>query len=149
MNKIIIAIIIAVFTFTACGEKPIAVEYANLCQPENDKKTISVNGYLNTGTMMSYSTSGSSKTASLNFSAEPKGEKFILATFPVGTGSNEMEELPRGFKKEDLKLKTNDGATVGMNDKVRLTGIATTKSDALNAAVQPCYLKVTQIDKAQ
>lgn len=147
MKKLLITLF-CIGALAACsGEPPVAVEYANLCQPENDKKTVAVDGYLSTGMMLSYATRGGDKSANLQFSAAPEGEKFVLAEIPVGTGSNQMEELPRGFKKQDLKIKTDGGATVGTNDRVRLTALAKTKSDALNAPTQPCYLKVSRIEK--
>jgi len=50
-------------------------------------------------------------------------DKKITADIEQGSGTNTVDEIPRGFKKEDLKVRDNAGASVAFGfDKVKLTG---------------------------
>jgi hypothetical protein len=50
-------------------------------------------------------------------------DKFITADIEVGTGANSVTEIPKGFKKEDLKVRDNAGNQVALGtDKVKVTG---------------------------
>lgn len=50
-------------------------------------------------------------------------EKKMTADIATGSGANTVDEIPKGFKKEDLKIRDNAGNAVGLGaDKVKLTG---------------------------
>lgn len=46
----------------------------------------------------------------------------IYTKMPVGSGKNSMKKLPLEYDKSDVKITGNKGETLGLNQRVKLTG---------------------------
>ena len=58
-----------------------------------------------------------------DFLDSPGSQTKITRDIEVGSGANTMDEVPKGFKKEDLKVRDNAGNPVGLGaDVVKATG---------------------------
>lgn len=59
---------------------------------------------------------------------ERKGQHqgdYMLVSFDVGSGNNEMKSLPDDYKRSDLELKDDKGNIVRNGDRIRITGMYT------------------------
>ena len=66
----------------------------------------------------------------------------MSADIVQGTSANNVENLERGYKKEDIKIHDNSGNIINMADKVKLTGTM------MNTPDRPSVLiKVDKIEK--
>jgi hypothetical protein len=76
----------------------------------------------------------------------PKGvTSTAKASFSVGSGENEMAELPDKYAKSDVKVKAMGGKVLKVGDKVKLSG----NLHCLNGGNQdslPCSIYVKRID---
>lgn len=125
--------------------KPEPVDFAGACSAANDKKTVVTEGFIRIGSSVFCSNIGGGPvTCGLDLFDPQGGDRKFSAHVARGTGSNEVEELPRGYKKEDLKLRDNSGNLVGPNDKVRVTGKL---SYAEGSGTQTCFITVSKIEK--
>jgi hypothetical protein len=125
--------------------KPQPVDFAGVCTAANEKKTIVTDGFLRIGSSVFCSnTGGGPVTCGLELHDPQGGEKKISAYVVRGTGDNQVEELPRGYKKEDLKLRDDTGALVGPDDRLRVTGVA---NYAEGSGTQVCFINVSKIEK--
>ncbi len=80
---------------------------------------------------------------------DPLGSGWILPMrIDVGTGENQMEELPDSFSDGDLRIRGADGRTVGVGGKVSVTGWTipftpgVLDSDVPKASLLDCLLSV-------
>jgi len=84
----------------------------------------------------------------LSLTATGTGTPSLLVYIPIGTESNQMEELPKSYKKEDFIIHTTDGQIAGIGDPLILTG-------SINAApnnydsVMDCYMMVQKVEKGK
>lgn len=106
-----------------CGTTGIPTEFANACAADNDKKTLEVAGVLQARSSILCSSYGGRMECPFEFLETAGSEKKMTAEIEVGSGANTMDEVPKGFKKEDLKIRDNAGNLVAIgSDKVKLTG---------------------------
>lgn len=90
-----------------------------VCKPENDRKEVSVSGYLTVPKMMTFC----SPSCTMHLSATKVEKDTTLSTaFEVGDGNAEMLKLPEKFTAADVKVKDSAGKPFGPGDPVRLTG---------------------------
>ena len=104
-----------------CG-KGAPVEYADACNPENNKKYIEVSGVLDEkGGIFCSNTSGPLECGFKLY--KNKGdEKYISSDITVGSFSNNVEKIESSYKREDIKIWNNKGELVKLGDNVKLTG---------------------------
>lgn len=137
-------LILAVVVFAAGGcSSPTGtpVEFANACNPDNEKKYVEVAGYLDARTSVFCSNIGGGPvTCGLDLKETPEGSNAVRVDVEQGTSANTIEELPRGYKKEDIKIRDNGGDVINLADKVRVTG-------EMNVAPNVCFMKVTKIER--
>jgi hypothetical protein len=127
--------------------KPVPVQFAQVCQNENDNKYVSVEGYLRAGVTVLCSSRDGTKTCSLELSDKPDGESKINVDVEEGTGKSQMEPLPKSYAKDSLKIYVQDGSVIGPKDRVRVIGTARTATDAVNSSLTVCYIKINKIEK--
>lgn len=141
---------IALFAFALmtihCGSGT-PVEYSNACNPENNKKYIEVNGYLDEkGGIFCSNTSGPLECGFKLYN-NPGDEKYISSDITVGSFSNNVEKPASGYKREDIKIWDNKGELVKLGEKVKLTGEITAVADKTAQDGVVCYLKVSKIER--
>ena len=58
-----------------------------------------------------------------DFQESATAQNKMTADIEVGSGANTMDEVPKGFKKEDLKVRDDAGNPVALeSDTVKATG---------------------------
>lgn len=123
------------------------VEYANACNPDNNKKYIQVSGFLDEkGGIFCSNTSGPLECG-LKLLKNAGDDKGISSDITVGSWSNNIEKPASGFKREDLKIRDNNGEFVKLGDAVKLTGEITAVADSTAQDGVVCYLKVGKIER--
>ncbi len=141
---------IALFAFAMltihCGPGT-PVEYSNACNPENNRKYIEVSGILDTkGGVFCSNTSGPLECG-FKLLQNAGDDKGISSDITVGTWSNNVEKPESGFKREDVKIRDNNGEFVKLGEKVKLTGEITAVEDKTASDGKVCYLKVSKIER--
>lgn len=141
---------IALFAFALltihCGPGT-PVEYSNACNPENNRKYIEVSGILDTkGGVFCSNTSGPLECG-FKLLQNAGDDKGISSDITVGTWSNNVEKPESGFKREDVKIRDNNGEFVKLGEKVKLTGEITAVEDKTASDGKVCYLKVSKIER--
>ena len=123
MKAILISALLTIFFVAACNTTGVPTEFANACAQDLDGKTIEVGGILQPRSSVYCSNRGGRMECPFELVENAAAEKYITADIEVGTGANSVTEIPKGFKKEDLKVRDNAGNQVNLgSDKLKLTG---------------------------
>jgi hypothetical protein len=148
MKRLIFLTIIAI-TAAGCATKTgVPVEYSKACEVENEKKYIEVSGFLNDkGGVFCSNTGGGPVRCGFKLLENPTAEKGFSADIEQGTGSNTVEKLLSGYKKEDIKIRDDKGDILGADQKVKLVGKMNVVKNPGKPEYDVCYLTVTKIEK--
>ena len=124
MRALKFTVLFAAFALTACQKTPAAVDYQNVCQPENNGKYIAVSGYFNVDDFtICRARSNTNRITCLMRLREKAGDpKSFGAHVDEGGSANQMEELKRDFQLEDIKIRAADGAVIALSDRVKVSG---------------------------
>jgi hypothetical protein len=147
MRSIAAVFFVSLCFVSACNTTGVPTEFANACAQDLDGKTIEVSGILEPRSMVYCSNRGGRMECPFDLLEAAGSEKKIGADVEVGSGANTVTEIPKGFKKEDLKVRDNAGNQVNLGtDKVKLTG------KMLIAPAAPggqgvCLMQVYKIEK--
>lgn len=130
-----------------CNQTGTPVEYSKACDLENEKKYIEVSGYLSDkGGIFCSNTGGGPMRCGLKLLETPTSEKGFTADLEQGNWANNIEQVPKNYKSENIKIRDNNSEYISMDQKVKLVG-------RMNVAKSPdgkadvCYLTVTKIEK--
>lgn len=134
------------FVLVSCT-KPVPVVFNNACQKEYDKVYVSVEGYLTTGTSVLCSSQDGTRSCGLELVESPDGTNKISVYLEEGTGTSQMEPLPKNYSKEDLKIRDSDGRALGARDRVRVIGIAKSTNEVVGSSYTVCYINVEEIER--
>jgi hypothetical protein len=139
-------VILALLLIAAgCGSRPttgVPTEFSKACAAENEKKYLEVSGFLDDkGGVFCTNRSGRME-CSFSFRESPTGEKKMSAYIQTGSSANSVEELAKGYKREDVKIRDNAGNVINLADKVKVTGELNTTGDP-----NICFINVTKIEK--
>lgn len=144
-NYLMLGVACFILTVVAgCNTTGTPVEYAKACSTENDKKVVEVSAFLDDkGGVFCSNTGGGPVRCGFRMKAAPESEKVsISADIERGDGANEVEELKSGYKREDIKIRANDGSLVNLSEKVKVTGTMNFVPGS-----ERCYLTVAKIEK--
>ena len=127
MQKRLLAVLIlavVAFALTACAapEPAELVDYANVCDQANDDKRISAVGYFDPGVSVYCSDSGGDYRCGMDFLETLDAAEGFTADMLEGSGPNQMSKLPDSYSNSDIKIQTNDGGTIGIGQKARISG---------------------------
>ena len=131
----------------ACNTTGVPTEFANACAQDLDGKTLEVSGVLQPRGTVFCSNRGGRMECPFELVETAGSEKTITADIEVGSGANSVTEIPKGFKKDDLKVRDNAGNQIALGtDKVKLTG---KMMIAPGAAGNPgvCLMQVYKIER--
>lgn len=107
----------------ACGGPAAAVAYDQVCDPANDHKSLSTEGYFAVAGSVFCSNIGSSSVkCGLEFVKNAGDSDGFTADVIRGDGDNEVEEIPDDFTAESITIHADDGSIVRVGDKVRISG---------------------------
>lgn len=122
----------------ACSpaEPPSLVSAEKACALDNDGKPATVAGYFQTRSMVFCTDS-----CTLDFAETPDGEGPLSPDIKVGTGNNQMLELPDNFSDSDFQVTAADGTKLGLGDHVQISGRMSVGQDV-------CLMYVDQIRAA-
>jgi len=149
MRAILVTALLTICLVSACNPKGVPTEYANACAQDLDGKTLEISGVLDTPSSFYCSNRGGRMECPFDFLGSAGGERKITADIEVGSGANTVTEIPKGFKKEDIKVRNNAGNQIALgSDKVKMTG------KMLIAPAAPggqgvCLMQVYKIEKSQ
>jgi hypothetical protein len=135
---LMIVIMTALATLSACGTgtPPPAVSIQEACATEKDGQQASVIGYIQADFMVFCT-----ESCTLNFTETPGGESPLSPDIKIGSGRNQMSELPDDFQEADFQFKSQDGTVLGLNDQVQLSG-------KMSIGPNVCLMYVDQIRPA-
>lgn len=86
---------------------------------------------------------GGSVRCGFKFKETLEAEKDSMsADIERGTRSNNVEKLTSGYKREDIKIRDNDGNAINLLDKVKVTG----KLSVVPGS-ERCFITVSKIEK--
>lgn len=123
MKSTLVSVLLTIFFVSACNVTGVPTEFAKACAQDLDGKTIEVSGVLESRSMVYCSNRGGRMECPFDFSESAGGDKNMGADIEVGSGANTVTEIPKGFKKEDLKVRDNAGNQINLGtDKVKMTG---------------------------
>jgi len=135
------------FFVSGCSVTGEPVEFAKACDQANDGKTLQVTGVLKPRTSIFCSNRGGRMECPFDFQESASGTSKITADIEVGSGANSMDEVQKGFKKEDLKIRDNAGNPVTLEtDVVKATGKMRI-APAAPGGQGVCLMQVYKIEK--
>lgn len=117
--KVALASVVALLA--ACSPPPpgTPVTFATLCDEGNADQRVSLEGYprLSEGMTMV------SDTLTVYLWEEPdRGGESVYTSLKIGTGANQVENIPDDFTDADLKIHINDNQVIGLDNKIRMHG---------------------------
>ena len=137
-----LAILTCLIALCSCSNPPKLVAASDLCNEEYKNEIVMCEGIIRLPD--SFYTTGVSVT--MAFEA-PSGKFRIpaisLRTFSETKGEkkNMMDLLPDGFTEEDVTIYDDNGKTIKLGDKIRVTG------ELVGASKAWCTVNVTKIEK--
>jgi hypothetical protein len=148
MNRPSIFAVFVLISALACGTpEGTPIEMSKVCDQANDGKYFQVSGVLTPRSSIYCSNRGGRMECGFDLLESAGGSNKISADVEVGSGANTMDDVPKGFKKEDLKVRDNAGNLVALGtDTVKATG------KMLIAPAAPggqgvCLMQVQKIEK--
>lgn len=108
---------------SGCGVSGEPVEFSRACDQANDGKYLQVSGVLSARSSVYCSNRGGRMECGLDLLEPAGGPNRISADIEVGSGANTMDEVPKSYTKDALKIRDNAGNTVALGtDTVKATG---------------------------
>jgi hypothetical protein len=143
-NTIIIIGFAAIALFSACNTKGVPTEFSNACGADNEKKVIEVSGVIaERGSSVYCSNRGGRMECGFALLEAPASEKKFSVDIEQGTGANTVDELGKGYKKEDIKIRDNDGNQIELGkDTVKVTG-----KMSVEPKMNVCFMQVYRIER--
>lgn len=127
----------------ACNTTGVPTEFANACNPDNEKKTIEINGMIAAPKSVFCSNTGGRMDCGFELLESPGSDKKVRLDIEQGTGANSVTKLESGYKSEDIKIRDNGGNQIGLGtDKLKLTG-----QMSIEPKMNVCFMKVYKIEK--
>ena len=119
-----IALVLSMLMFVVgCGVSGEPVEFSRACDQGNDGKYLQVSGVLTPRSSVYCSNRGGRMECGMDLLEAVGSTNKMSADIEVGGGSNTMDEVPSGFKKEDLKVRDNAGNPLKLgSDVAKFTG---------------------------
>ena len=131
-----------------CGSpQGIPTEFANACDPGNEKKTIEISGVLEQRGSVFCSNTGGRMECGFDLLEAPGSDRKVRVDIEQGSGANTVDKLERGYKTEDVRIRDNNGSQVVIGtDKLKLTGKMNVVAPMGNAQ-GICFMQVYKIEK--
>lgn len=143
MKNELILIFTAALMFGCSTPPAVDVDISKVCAADNEKKYISTSGFLDDrGSIFCSNIGGGPVRCGLDVVAELAGGKVFSADIEQGNGADEIEKLPSGYKKEDIRIHDDKDAVIALGDKVKLTGQMSITPDG-----SVCFMTVDKIER--
>ena len=143
-NTIIIIGLALIALLSACTTSGVPIEFSNACSADNEKKTIQVPGVIaERGSSVYCSNRGGRLECGFELLEAPGSEKKFSVDIEQGSGANTVDELGKGYKKEDIKIRDNAGNQIELGkDKVKVTG-----KMSVEPKMNVCFMQVYKIER--
>ena len=129
--------------FVGCDKKGEPIAFDNACKLANEKKTVEMSGFLNDhGGIFCSNIGGGDVRCGVDLTETLNAEKGIKSDIVQGSSSNEIEKMPSGYKKEDIKIRDNGGNLIDLSQKVKITGEMNVLPDE-----SMCFIEVSKIER--
>ena len=117
------SVFVAVLFVAGCGVDGEPVEFSKACDQANDGKYLQVSGVLTARTSIYCSNRGGRMECGMDLLESAGSQNKMSADIEVGSGANTMDEVPRGFKKDDVKVRDKAGNPIALgSDVAKFTG---------------------------
>ena len=136
-------VLMPMLLLASCKKDAVSVEISKICAADNEKKYIVTSGYLeDRGSILCSTIGGGPVRCPLDVAVSAGGARVFTADIEEGSSADEIEKLPSGYKKEDIKVHDNGGKVIGLSDKVTLTGQMSITPDG-----SVCFMTVDKIER--
>lgn len=123
MRIAFVSVLIGLIFVSGCGVSGEPIEFSKICDQANDGKYFQVSGVLMPRSSIYCSNRGGRMECGMDLLEAAGSQNKISADVEVGSGANSMDEVPSGFKKEDLKVRDNAGNQIALgSDTAKFTG---------------------------
>lgn len=140
-------LVVVIVAFSGCDSKGEPVAFGKACGLGNDGKSVEIKGFLADKGSVFCSNTGGRMECGLRFT-ERSGEKDgFNADIEVGSGANTIDELPRGYKPEDIKVRGDDGNEIDLAKQVTVTGKLSAYQSTESPSGIACFIQVYKIDQ--
>lgn len=146
--KTVFALVFGVSLFVSgCAVSGEPIEFSKVCDQANDGKYLQVSGVLNARSSVYCSNRGGRMECGLDLLESAGSANRISADIEVGSGANTMDEVPKSYSKEALKVRDNSGNVITLG-----TDVAKFTGKMLIAPAAPggqgvCLMQVQKIEK--
>ena len=132
-----------VFASACVGKTGVPTELSKACALENDKKYLELAGFLDDkGGVFCSNIGGGNVDCAFTLKESPQNTDGVRVRIDQGTWANNVEQIPKNYKREDIKIHDNGGNLISFADRVKLTGEIGMMPDG-----RGCSMKVTKIKK--
>ena len=120
------------------------IDAAKLCDVANDGKYVEAKGVIAAPrSVLCSNIGGGPVKCPFDILESPGGANRFRVDIEQGSGANTVDKLGSGYKKEDIKIRDNDGNPIGLeNDVMRFTGKLMVSPDA-----KVCLINVDKIER--
>ena len=143
----IASVLLTLVFVVGCGVNSEPVEFSKACDQSNDGRYLQVTGVLTPRSSVYCSNRGGRMECGMDLLEAVGSTNKMSADIEVGGGANTMDEVPSGFKKDDLKVRDNSGDQLKLgSDVAKFTGkMLIAPGAAGNPGV--CLMQVYKIEK--
>jgi len=148
MRLIIGLVFTAVGLMAGCSVTGEPIEFSKACAIENDGKNFEVKGVIaQQGRSVFCSNTGGRMECGFDLLESAASSNKLRIDIEQGSGSNTVNKLESGYKKEDIKIRDNSGAEVALEkDTVKLTGKISV-APAAPGGQGVCFMQVRKIER--
>ena len=143
MRSIFAAVLLGMLFAVSCNTTGVPTEFANACNPDNEKKTLEISGVIAAPKSVFCSNTGGRMDCGFELLEAPGSDKKVRLDIEQGTGANTVTKLDSGYKAEDIKIRDNASNQIVLGtDKLELTG-----QMSIEPKMNVCFMKVYKIEK--
>jgi hypothetical protein len=126
-------------------EKPVEMTFEEaLDYQSGDRKQVIIEGYVQLSVISNFT--ATSQSVNLYGHRNQTTGKYIYTNMPIGTGKNQMKQLPKEYHPSDVVMMDQNGKKIGANQRVRLQGELYAIESYSKKKDYTIYLEVTGIE---
>ena len=136
--RLVVSLFVVLFVVSACQTTPAkVVTFDTVCTAENVNQRVAISGYAFLPSTVILSSGSMLIEFYENVSEQGK---MLKVDFNVGSGSNQLAELPDNYTDGDLLIRTNDNKETRYGDKISVEGRLIRNTDSNDPSGYSCML---------